>query len=454
MASINEKDRNVIKSEGLGHGVKGHTGISWLFCLNSTLAGLSEYRVDEDEKLILKELAKKVAELAALPVQEKRKQLWKDHLSLKQTRPVIFIDPEAAWYEIFPHTSLTCHNDLARVWELRLKKEIWWQEKIGDDRVCRDEFSVQDIVHFSGFGLEKKKRGGENGGAYLIESAVENYDRDLPKLKFRELEYDRESSKKIRDLAENVFGGILKVKTDNAWWYSAGLTVDFIELRGFENFLYDIYDYPDELKAMMAFLRDDWLHMLSELEKNGLLSLNNGGEFMGTGGYGWCDDLPAPGFDPDHVRPIDMWGYGESQESVSLSPDAFGEFVLPFQVPILEKFGLNSYGCCEPLDTRIDLITKAVPRLRKVVVSPWSDPEFMAEKIGKKYAYCWKQNPALISTPEINEDVIRSEIRKVFDITRRYGCPTEVLNRDILTLGWHPENAARWVQIAMEEAER
>ena len=283
---------------------------------------------------------------------------------------------------------------------------------------------------------------------------IEDYERDLPKLHYREVMYDREASARVAELCHDTFDGILSVKRDNAYWYSAGLSVDAISLRGFDNFLYDFYDYPEELKALMAFLRDDWLHMLSVLEENRLLTLNNGGEFMGTGGYGWCDDLPAKDFDPSRVRPIDMWGYGESQETVSTSPAFFDEFILTYQLPILEKFGLNSYGCCEPLDTRIDLLMKKVPRLRKVVVSPWSDLRFMSEKLKRDYALCWKVNPARIATPEIEEDVIRKELKDGFEITKKYGCTVEVLNRDIQTLGWNPENAARWARIAMDEALR
>ena len=443
-----------IKNESLGHGITGATGLSWLFCVNSTMAALPRFEISKEEQEYLRTLARRVRELSELPVQEERKKLWKDHLSLKETRPVIFIDPEGAWYEIIPHTSLRCQNDLARVWEMRLRKEIFWQEHIGDDRVCRDEFSWQDIVTFSDFGLREKKIGAGGGRAYKVVPVIEDYERDLPKLHYREVMYDREASARVAELCHDTFDGILSVKRDNAYWYSAGLSVDAISLRGFDNFLYDFYDYPEELKALMAFLRDDWLHMLAVLEENSLLTLNNGGEFMGTGGYGWCDDLPAKDFDPARVRPIDMWGYGESQETVSTSPAFFDEFILTYQLPILEKFGLNSYGCCEPLDTRIDLLMKKVPRLRKVVVSPWSDLRFMSEKLKRDYALCWKVNPARIATPEIDEDVIRKELRDGFEITKKYGCTVEVLNRDIQTLGWNPENAARWARIAMDEALR
>lgn len=453
MHVITEEDRR-IKNEQLGNGIPGHTGLSWLFCLNGVLASLTAYEVNAEEKRILQGLARKVARLADLPVMEERKKLWKDHLSLKQTRPVIFIDPEQAWFEILPHTVLRCRNALARVWEYRLLKEIYWQENIGDDRVCRKEFSVQDIARMGDFGLPIVRTGGGGGKAYHIEASVKDYDEDLGKLHFRSLTVDREASARIREIAHDVFDGILTVKTENAWWYSAGLTVDLIGLRGYENFMYDIYDYPDELKALMGFLRDDWLNMLSRLEKENLLSLNNAGEFMGTGGYGWCDDLPSTGFDAEHVRPIDMWGYCESQESVSIAPDAWEEFVLPYQIPIMEKFGLNSYGCCEPLDPWIDVLKKKVPRLRKVTVSPWSDVRTMAEKLGPDYVYCRKMSAAYLAVPEINEEEIRRQMREAFAVTGEYGCPTEVLNRDIQTLAWNPYNVRRWVEIAREEGEK
>ena len=44
----------------------------------------------------------------------------------------------------------------------------------------------------------------------------------------------------------------------------------------------------------------------------------------------------------------------------------FAEFVLPYQLPILERFGLNCYGCCEPLDQR----WSTLKQLRRASVSP------------------------------------------------------------------------------------
>ena len=49
---------------------------------------------------------------------------------------------------------------------------------------------------------------------------------------------------------------------------------------------------------------------------------------------------------------------------------------------------------------------------------------------------------------------IRKEIRNAFEITAQYGCPTEVLMRDVRSLAFQPDNPARWAKIAAEEAGR
>ncbi|MGO9310743.1 MAG: hypothetical protein ACLQDL_17180 [Spirochaetia bacterium] len=100
------------------------------------------------------------------------------------------------------------------------------------------------------------------------------------------------------------------------------MTSDLVLLRGLERALYDLYDDPGGFHALMAFLRDENLAKLDFLEARGLLSLNNGGDFIGTGGYGWSEELPAPGFE-GRVRTRDLWGFCESQETSGVSPGQF-----------------------------------------------------------------------------------------------------------------------------------
>ena len=145
-----------IKQEMLGGGLTDHNGCSWL-CSYQGTQGRAEAIVDAEEKKILQKLAQKVAQIAELPIQEERRKLWTDHHDLKLTRPPIFIDPEYAWYELIPHTVLQCKNNLARMWEYRLRKEIYWHEVIGDDRVCTKDLPVTYVHSVTSMGLDPKQ---------------------------------------------------------------------------------------------------------------------------------------------------------------------------------------------------------------------------------------------------------------------------------------------------------
>jgi hypothetical protein len=440
-----------IKQEMLGNGITDHNGLSWLCSYMATQAK-AEPRIFPEEKEILRRYARRVAFLADEPVQEERRELWLRNRSLRETRPLIFIDPEYAWYEIIPHTMLECRSDLARIWEMRLRKEIYWQEHIKDDRVLTKDFPVCCVYTATSLGFDHKTtKSAQADGAYAIDTVLTDWD-DLGKLRFREYYIDYEKTAKYLSLAHDVFDGILNVVQRNSWWYSDSLTDDFLYLRGFQNMMTDLIDYPDEVHELMSFLRDDRLHMLDFLEREHLLSLNNNCEFIGTGGYGWCDELPGADFDPAQVTCKHIWGDGESQASVSISPRMFDQYFLDYQVPILERFGLSFYGCCEDLDKRLKYVKNKVKNLRIVAVSPWSNAESMADQIRSDLVYCWKQNPALIAVEEPDWENVRKELREVFRITAEYGCRTNVLMRDVRTLAFRPENASRWAEIAMEEA--
>jgi len=447
MSAEETKDRT---AERLGAGLGDMNGLSWSCNWPQLLAG-QEPVISKEERGVLRELAKRVAEIAAQPQQAEKRRLWLQHNALGETRPLIFADPENAWYELIPAARLKSEGNLARLWEFRLRKEIYWAEQIRDDRVVEPVFPVYHIYEESERGLETRIIGGEDDGAYTWEPPLKDY-RDLDRLQFRRVHVDAEKTRRLYDLAAEVLGDILPVRLEGVWWWSLGMTSDLILLRGFQQALFDMLDNPAGLHRLMAFLRDENLAKLDFLEASGLLSPNNGGDFIGTGGYGWSDELPAPGFDGEAVRTRDLWGFCESQETIGVSPRQFEEFVFTYQLPILERFGLNIYGCCEPLDKRFAIV-KRIPRLRKVTVSPWSDAAGMAEKLGSAYVYTRKVNPADIAGATVDEERSRKELRDTLRATSRHQCRVEILMRDVMTLSGNPENIIRWTRIAREESE-
>ncbi len=418
-----------------------------LATLNTQGMDLNFSKKDRD---ILRGLAGKVAEIASRPSEEIKRKLWYDHNALKATRPVVFCDPENGWNEMITESMLECENDLARVWENHFRKEIFWGESMGDDRPVEAVFPVSYSFTETNWGLQEERKSGGHGGSYTWIPAIRDYDKDLPKMKFPEITLNMEHTLAQKNLAENLFGDLLPIKLKGAWWWSLGMTSTLIYLRGLEEFMMDFFLFPDQLKALMKFLSDGHLAKLEFLEKNHLLSLNNDGTYVGSGGYGFSNELPQKDFNAEHVRTLDMWGFSESQESTAISPEFFEEFIFPYQLPILNRFGLNCYGCCEPLDLRWNVI-KTIPNLRRVSVSPWSDIRVMSANLGDQYIYSRKPTPTDLADPDPDWTRIRKDIRSFYQITKNNR--VEIIMKDNHTLGNNPQNAINWCKIAKEEAE-
>lgn len=418
--------------------------------LSTGLWDLTTLGINKNDRKILRELASKAAELAARPIEEEKKKLWYKHNDLEAVRPLIFCDPENGWNEIITNDQMKCEGQLAQIWEMGLRKEIFWGESMGDDRVIEPYFNVPYFAHESDWGMHEKKIGGGDGGSYRWESPLQDF-KDMDKLHFPVIKVDEKKTQIMLDTASEIFGDLLKVRTKGVWWWTLGLTWSLVNLRGLEQIMFDMYDYPDEFHQIMAFLRDGHLKKLDFLQESGLLSLSNDGTYVGSGGFGWTKQLPQKNFDSNKVRTKDIWGFCESQETSQVSPDMFEEFIFPYQLPIMERFGLNCYGCCEPLNKRWDII-KRIPNLRRVSVSPWADIPDMAEKLQDKYVYSLKPNPSYLASPQIDEEYLRKSLRETLKITQAKNCHVEIIMKDNNTLGHNPQNAIRWCKIAQEEA--
>jgi hypothetical protein len=410
----------------------------------------ADIEIIEKDRIILRALASRMAELASRPTEDEKKELWVAHNDLMPVRPLVFCDPEGGWSEIIPGDSLKCEGDLAQRWELFLRKEIFWGESMKDDKVIEPYFNIPFTAVESDWGLHETTIGGKDKGSYIWQAPIRDF-RDIDKLHTPQISVDYSKTKKYLEQAEEIFKDLLQVRIKGIWWWSFGLTLTLSRLRGLEQIMFDMYDNPDVLHKLMALLRDGTQSEVDFLEQNGLLSLNNDNTYVGSGGFGWTKQLPQKNHDSGHVRTVDMWGFAESQETSGISPQMFSEFVFQYQLPILARFGLNCYGCCEALNTRWDIIKK-IPNLRRVSVSPWADVRDMAEKLQDKYIYSLKPHPGYLAVSPIDEDFIRKGLRETLKITKAYNCHVEIIMKDNHTLANHPENAIRWCQIAKEEA--
>ncbi len=411
-------------------------------------AGASgEVRIAREDRDILRGLAERVAACAAKQQETEKRELWRGLNDLEKTRPAVFCDPENGWNEIIQDSDIRCRSDLARRWEIVLRKELFWAEQMKDDKVIEPYFDIGYTHSEDDWGIEWRQRGG-GGGAYTWEPALHD-ETDIAKIHDPEFTVDHETTEATVRLAENTFGDLLKVRTAGVWWWSLGMTVDLALWLGMQRMMLYLIDRPELIQQLMAKLRDGYLRKLDYLQRYRLLSLNTD-QYVGSGGFGYANSLPRPPI-PRPVEPRDMWGFCESQETVGVSPDMFAKFVFPYQLPLLQRFGLNCYGCCEPLDARWPVICK-IPNLRRVSVSAWADLGRMASNLEDKYVFSWKPSPADLAGSTIDEEAIRKKLRQALELTR--GCHLEILMKDNHTIGRNPQNVIRWVQIVRQEIDR
>lgn len=410
-------------------------------------AGVKEkIYINKKDKDILKILAERVAILANRSIETEKRDLWIKHNSLKTNIPVIFCDPENGWNEIITSKDIQCEGELARKWELVLRKEIFWAEEICDDKVIEPYFEIGYTYNDTGWGLETKINRRDESGACNWDAPISDY-KDLERIKLPELDIDFETTKQTASLAEDIFKNIFEVKVRGVWWWSLGLTLDLAMLRGLERIMYDMIDNPGLIHGLMDKIQEGTIKKLAYLEKNNLLSLNTC-SYVGSGGFGYTEELPAGNSNKDNIKLDELWGFGESQETSQISPTMFEEFVFRYQLPILEKFGLNCYGCCESLENRWEIIKK-IPNLRRVSVSPWSDLGKMADFLGDKYIYSLKPNPAQLASPKVDLNNISKNIKNYLEVTK--DCIPEIIMKDNHTLGNNPDNVKDWVRLVRKE---
>jgi hypothetical protein len=423
------------------------TGAAYQSTANFNAGQKGELDLTNGDRQVLRELAAQVAEEAALPAQREKRELWRRHNDLEATRPVVLCDPENGWNEIITAGELRCEGKLARRWEMVMRKELFWSREMKDDKVIEPFFEIGITNTEDDWGLQARQRGGE-GGAYVWEPALHD-ESEIEKLHPPRFEVDEATTAATVALARDVFGDLLEIRRVGVWWWSLGMTLDLSLWRGLEGVMMDMIERPQVIHRLMSLLRDGTLQKLDRFQAQGLLSLNSE-QYVGSGGFGYTRQLPS-GVPREPVRTSEMWGFCESQETVGVSPGMFAEFIFPYQLPLLERFGLNCYGCCEPLDVRWPVV-RQTPNLRRVSVSSWANVKKMAAFLEDRYVFSWKPSPAPLASPQLDERTVRAALRETLDATR--GCRLEIIMKDNHTLGGNPHNAIHWVEIAREEIER
>jgi hypothetical protein len=418
--------------------------------------------IREKEVQSLRSLAARWIEHAADPVMAERRRQWRAIKDLKAEKPMILVETCMLLDYIGPD-ELACRDPYLRNIEKSLYEIVRHADEIGDDIVVDPYFRIPWAIEISDYGVPIEayhavSLSGSDLG-YSFNFGVQS-EEDYRKLHLRTRRVDREESRRRKELLEDIFGDILPIRLGgydpfdldpgyHPWLGNlfGGLTMDLFKLVGNDNLLTWVYDNPSLIHKMMVLIRDDRKAHFQFLEQEGLLYRNTDTWMPCPGSYGFVSDLPESGAEDGDVQLKDCWGWVESQESTPISPKMFNEFVLPYIAEVARPFGLAYWGCCEGLHDRFPLIEKAIPNLRAVSVSGWSNFFKMGEMLGKKYVYSRKPTPAYISGANPDWDLLEKDVRDTLAAAIPAGCNLELCFRDIYTIDGDRPRLARWVEM-------
>ncbi len=410
----------------------------------------SQEELTDKERQVLRHLAAKVFEYSQDPVQKQKRELWKKHNNLERIRPMVMVFPEGAWLEILPWNSMVCKDKFYRAYEWVLRRLCFRYEHFADDFVIEPCIEVPPVYEITPF-LEGASTfihmDMEDGGDGLkVQRALLKEEEDIEKLKKPRFIYDDEASKKNLGLIQDVIGDLIEVKLYGYIVPDTSLLRQFIEMRGADQIFYDLYDRPEWIHDVLTFMKDATLKLLDEMESF-LKAANTGNDYVGSGGIGYIDQLKTG----EEITYKNCWGFADAQELVGVSPAMYEEFATMYHQPLLERFGLNCYGCCEPMHDKLERIKKRIKNLRRVSVNPWTDRETAAASLGSSYIFSWKPEPTIVTQP-FSEEAARKDIEKTMEIAS--GCVVEMILKDTMTVGKDPSRISQWIMTAKKAAEK
>jgi len=409
--------------------------------------------MNKQDKTIIRELAARLAEIAALPVQEQKRALWRKLNALSPLRPMVMID-QVCWNEMNVGDELTlrCADPECRLYEDQLRRTLYQWEHFPVDMVVEPFMHVPKAIHNTKFGIDVEEHTAvtDPTNSVVGHKFVNQFqtDDDLQKVQMPRITHDATETARRLAVAHELFDGLLEVRANGENPYLS-LWDPIATWMGVENALFALIDRPEFMHKLVGRMTDGYLSMLDQLEEQGLLC---GPQSLihCTGAY--TDELPAAGYNPAKPRTRDLWMYGLAQMFSTVSPRMFKEFEVDYARRICERFGLVYYGCCDPLDGKMNEV-RLIPRVRKISMSPWVNEERGAAEIGRHYVYSRKPSPAILAGSRFDTARVREDVLTTRRVCEKHGCPLELILKDISTVRYQPQRLWEWARIAMEVVE-
>lgn len=366
----------------------------------------------------------------------------------KMIRPVVLIN-EVPFPELNFDGSLTlrCSDPILRSAEDFLRKKLFQWKYFPADMILPPYLPVEKAMKSTGIGISVEEETLATDQENWIVSH-EYHDQlsteeDLEKLHPPVISYDHEDTMMRYNRIANAIGDILPVRITGHNCYTS-MWDEISAYRGVTNLLIDLAERPEFSHQIVSRLTEFEISRLEQMEELGLFDIDPL-EIHCTCALN--SDLPGD-YDGGKVKRSQIWGRGMAQIFASVSKEMHEEFDIQYMKKVMEPFGLVYYGCCEPLDKKVDIVEK-LPHLRKISITPWADIDNAAEVIGNRYVIANKPNPSSVAV-RLDEDALRAEIGRTLNACKRNGCSFDMVLKDISSCGHQLDNLVRWEKTVME----
>jgi len=408
------------------------------------------------DREILRPLAGQLAEISALDVHKEKAAMWARTNKLRDERPMVWMN-EIPWHEMNVDDELTlqCADESCRRLELDMRQTLYQWRHMPGDMIVSDYLTCPLAVEDTGFGLDEEvdiaRTDPDNDvvSRHFHRQICEP--QDIAKITNTVVTHDQAATEQRYGAMCDAFGDIMpvrKVGVKGRWFAPWD---ELIRWWGVQEALMDLVLRPEMVNDIYSRLVDVYIDRLDQWERLNVLTPNNDNTRVGSGAYGYTDELPGEDFDPDRITARNLWGCATAQIFSEVSPEMHWEFALRHEMRYLERWGLTYYGCCEPLDIKMGILRK-VPNLRKISMSPWIDPERAAAEVAEDYVFSFKPSPAILAEDRWRPDQARKELTDVLDRAR--GCHVEIIMKDISTVRHEPQRLWEWEKIVMEIVNR
>lgn len=421
----------------------------------SPLPVAGEISISAQDRDILRTLAAQLADIAALPVHAEKARLWRKLNDLESERPMVWIN-EICWHEMDVDGELTLltQHPWAREQEQNLRRTLYQWRHLPGDMIVDPFLACPLAIHSTDFGILEDVDIVTTDPATDIVSRrfhiqIRDFD-DLEKIRMPVVTHNQQATEFYYQAMCDTYSGILPTRKQGQThiWFTPW---DYlIRWWGIEEAMLDLHERPALVHAAVRRMVDAWMIELDQFVEQNLLSLDANNTRIGSGGYGYTRELPGADFDAASVKPHNMWGCSNAQIFSDVSPAMHWEFAVEHDLRWLARWGLVYYGCCEPLDRKIEILRR-IPNLRKISASPWCRTQRLIDKVGQDYVISRKPNPAIFADDNWHPEEARRQLREFLQAAR--GCHVELIMKDISTVRYHPHRLWEWAQIATEEAQ-